>query len=381
MDLLRPRDLRALVEAPPDPSVSIYMPSHRAGPETRQDPIRFKNLLADAEDQLTEVGLRSPEARELLSPARELLEDEWFWRHQGDGLAVFLSRSLRRAYRLPVTFDELLVAGSSFHVKPLIPLLSADRRFLVLALSQNQIRLLSGSRQSVEEIELEDVPSSLRDAAVHREMRVLQFHVGSGGSAGGRQAAIYHGHGPEDDPEIVKKYFRQIDAGIRQALPDERAPLVLAGVRHLLDLYREVSQYPNVLPDGITGNPDDARADELHEWAWELLHPRIRAEQEEASERYAELRERGLAVSGVQDVLPAVHHGRVETLFVATKVQRWGTYDEATDHIEVRDRQVSGDQDLLDLAASQTLLHGGTVYASSPGDVPGDAPIAAILRY
>jgi hypothetical protein len=49
--------------------------------------------------------------------------------------------------------------------------------------------------------------------------------------------------------------------------------------------------------------------------------------------------------------------------------------------VEVRDRPQPGDQDLLDLAAVQTLFHGGTVYAVDPGDVPDDAPVAALLRY
>ena len=381
MDLLRPRDLRALVEAPHEASVSIYMPSHRAGPETRQDPIRLKNLLGRAEEGLVEQGMRAPEAQELLAPAQELLGDEWFWQHQGDGLALFLSPSLRRSYRLPIRFEELVVAGGRFHIKPLLPLLSGDRRFLVLALSQNQIRLLSGTRQAVHEIELEDVPSSLRETAVHREMRVLQFHVGTGRPGGRRQVANFHGHGTEEDPEIVRKYFRRIDAGIREALPDERSPLVLAGVRYLLDLYREVSRYPNLVQEGVTGNPDEIRSKELHRLAWEVLEPRMRREQEEAAARYPELAERRLAISHLDQVVPAAHHGRVETLFVALSVRRWGVYDEESARVEFHDRPHPEDHDLLDLAAAQTLLNGGVVYTGSAGDVPGDGPIAALLRY
>jgi hypothetical protein len=40
-----------------------------------------------------------------------------------------------------------------------------------------------------------------------------------------------------------------------------------------------------------------------------------------------------------------------------------------------------GDQELLDLAAVQTILHGGTVYSCDHIKAPGDDVAAAIFRY
>jgi len=40
-----------------------------------------------------------------------------------------------------------------------------------------------------------------------------------------------------------------------------------------------------------------------------------------------------------------------------------------------------GDEDLLDLAAVQTLLNGGTVYAVELEKVPDGASLAAVFRY
>ena len=379
MDLLRPSDVRALLEEGSGPHVSLYMPAHRAGPETRQDPIRLKNLLGEAEERLGEIGLRGPDAREILDPAQELLEDRDFWEHQGDGLAVFLAADSGRAFRLPLPFEELVVAGDRFHVKPLIPLLTGDGLFLVLALSKNRIRLLQATRQTVAEVELEDVPASLRETAVHREMAMLNYHVGSGFSSGGRQSAIFHGHGTEEDEELIRKYFRQIDAGIRQALPEERAPLVLASVRREADLYREVSEYPAILPDVAAGNPDEKTDKELHGEAWPIVRGHLDRRMQEAVQRFEE--QPDLAVSGVEDAVVAAHHGRVEVLWAALDVQRWGSFDEATASVDVHDQPRPGDHDLLDLAATQTLVNGGTVYAVDASAVPGDGPAAALLRY
>lgn len=379
MDLLRPSDVRTLLEEDGGPRVSIYMPTHRGGPETRQDPIRLKNLLGQAEQRLGEIGLRSPDTREILDPAQQLLDDQDFWEHQGDGLALFLAADRGRVFRLPLAFEELVVAGDRFHVKPFIPLLTGDGRFLVLALSKNRIRLLQATRQVLAEVELEDVPSSLRETAVHREMAMLNYHVGGGFSGGGRQSAIFHGHGPEEDEELIRKYFRRIDSGIREALPGVEAPLVLAAVRREADLYREVTEYPTVLAEIVAGNPDEKTDRDLHAEARPIMEGHLEGRMREAVERFEE--QPDLTIREVEDAVIAAHHGRVEVLWAALEVQRWGSFDEETASVDVHDRPKPGDHDLLDLAATQTLLNGGTVYAVASSEVPGDGPAAALLRY
>jgi hypothetical protein len=164
MQLLTRQELKTLFEQRGEACVSLYMTTHRAGADVQQDPIRLKNLLREAEVTLNTMGLRSPEAGELLEPAQDLLGDSEFWQHQSEGLALFLSSRSFNAYRLPFEFEELVVVTNRFHVKPLLPLLSGDGRFYVLALSQNEVRLLQGTRYSVDEIELEDVPKSLVEA-------------------------------------------------------------------------------------------------------------------------------------------------------------------------------------------------------------------------
>src|SRR5215207_478989 len=101
MDLLPRGELEKLVEECGWPCVSILLPTHRVGTETQQDPIRLKNLLGEAREDLLANGLRSIEVDQILEPARELLADEVFWRYQSDGLALFLSRNDFRSYRLP----------------------------------------------------------------------------------------------------------------------------------------------------------------------------------------------------------------------------------------------------------------------------------------
>jgi hypothetical protein len=61
MSLLSMNEVRTLMEKPEGLSVSIFMPTHRAGQQTRQDPIRLKNLIRETQRRLTGTGLTSKE--------------------------------------------------------------------------------------------------------------------------------------------------------------------------------------------------------------------------------------------------------------------------------------------------------------------------------
>jgi hypothetical protein len=105
---------------------------------------------------------------------------------------------------------------------------------------------------------------------------------------------------------------------------------------------------------------------------------------EEQIERFRELEGRG-AVEGSSDlksILEAAHLGRVGTLFVASGVRHWGTFDPNTLTLHTHSEQQPDGQDLLDLAAIQTYLTGGRVYALPPEAMPKqNQPIAAVFRY
>ncbi len=83
----------------------------------------------------------------------------------------------------------------------------------------------------------------------------------------------------------------------------------------------------------------------------------------------------------IQDVLPAAHDSRVQTLFVPVNQHRWGSYDAETRTIKFHDEERADSYDLYDLAAVQTLLNGGTVYAVETSEIPGGNEVAAVYRF
>ena len=384
MAILNSTQLRHLITVKSNPCVSIYLPTHRKGPQIDQDRIRFKNLIRKAEKLLNEGGMRSLEVGSLLSPARKLLEDSIFWRHQSDGLAVFITPDEFQIYPLPYHFDELVVVTDRYHVKPLIPVLTDEAQFYVLAFSQKQVRLLQGSTYAVSEIDLVGVSTSLAETLdPDRNKNHLQFHTGAPSHGSGKRDAVYHGSGfgDEDRKKAIQKFFAQVDKGVTEILKDNPGPLVLAGVDYLIPLYRDISKYPNLIDTGITGNFDEVAAEELHRLAWDVVEPQLSEARKKSWQRFMELKGTDSALAGdeVREVVKSAVSGRIDSLFVANGVQHWGTVDFKNHEVEIHDGEQSGDCDLLDLAAVYTLTKGGAVYIMANGDANSD--IAAIYRY
>lgn len=380
-DLFTIEELKGLMQSQGDTCVSVLMPTRHTTSEALQNPIRFKNLLRQAQSMLAEVNHPDPSA--LLDPAEELLDDRDFWRHQGNGLAAYLTAGFFHCYRVPFELAEMVVVSDRFHLKPLLRLLMADDRFYLLALSQNEIRLFECTRHTVSEVELEGIPESLAEALRYDEPeRQLQYQTRTP-QRPGRRAAVFHGHGggAETSKDDILRYFQTIDRGLQQFLPDGRVPLVLAGVEYLFSIYRQSNTFPFLMDKGVPGNPEGLKGEELHRQAWEIVAPVFDRAKRDEIDRFHALAGAGKASDDFQEVLDAAHYGRVATLFLSVGVEIWGNYDENEGTITLHEEAQPGDQDLLDLAAAQTIMTGGTVYTVEAEEAPGEGPLAAIFRW
>lgn len=390
MKLLIRDELKILLEEHEKPCLSIFMPTYRTGAEIQQNPVRFKNMLREAEERLITSGQEEQDVKELLDPVQELLKEDDFWQHPLNGLAVYRSPDFFRYYRLPFDLQELVIIADHFYIKPLLPIFYAERRFYILALSQNQVRLFQATRYSINEVELKGIPQSLAEALKYEyPEKQPQFRTSAPGGKqhpGPRRAAVFYAYGVDIDDAKgrILRYFREIDAGLHGLLRDERVPLILASVEYLLPIYREANTYPYLMEKGIPGNPELLSAEELHKQAWAIAQPYFQKAQEEAAARYRELVGSGRVSNNIREIIPAAHYGRVESLFVAAGYQQWGTFDPDTNRIDLHQSAEPGDEDLVDLAVIQTLLHGGSVYTVSLEEMPDGQkrePLAAIFRY
>jgi hypothetical protein len=353
--------------------VSLYLPTHPAGREADQDPIRFRNLLRLARAELGDAGLSAP--------AERLASDPTFWAHGTAGLGVLIDSGGLTAVRLADPVEELVVVSDRFHLKPLLAAAHRARECHVLALSRHAVRLLHATRGTVDEVAVPELPAGIDDALRWDDReRQLQSHA-TGRVGSGSATAAYHGQGGgnEQHESDLRRYVQVIDRAVSAHLGDARVPLVLAGVDELVAVYRASTHHRHVVAGAIGGNPDHVEDRDLAARAMELLEPAVDTAEERARDRF--LSARHATVGTVEQAVVAAEAGQVESLFVPHDAACWGRFRPGHTALTEHDERRPGDHDLADVAAVETLRHGGEVFLVRAADVPGEGTAAATLRY
>jgi hypothetical protein len=275
-----------------------------------------------------------------------------------------------------------MVAGY-FHVTPLLPLLSGNGRFLVLALSQNGVRLLQGTRDTISPVDLGRCPHSLAEALHRHDTQESAPFRARPASGSGSWTAVFQGHGVGIDNQKTDllHYFQRIDHALRGILHNDSTPLVVAAVDYLLPIFREASSYSGLLGEGIAGNPDRLSDSELHRQAWTLVEPLFESSVQHELARFQARSSSPLASDNLARIVPAAYRGDVETLFVALGERQWGLLLPGKEQVEQHAEFQPGDEELLNFAAVHTLRHRGRVYALPRQRVPSSGLLAALYHF
>ncbi|MDX1666845.1 MAG: hypothetical protein R3350_06435 [Saprospiraceae bacterium] len=364
------RKLKELSKARYDHCVSIYLPIQESA-DVHKRKEKFKELLTRAEDRLKERGVDKRDVHKMLFDAYELLEDEQFWTQEGYGVAVFVSEEPLQHFELPADWDERLVVGDRYYLKPLMPVVSGNKRFFLLALRENApASLYEGNRYRLRPLHLAHlVPSGVEEALELESADRELLHPSNQPSF---DTPIFRGDrlGSDHHLKELKRYFVQIDAGVMKLLDDERAPLVLAGPDQYIPLYREVNSYLDSPQIHVSGDVDRFDEDDLHEKALEIVDEFYVSRRAVAKEGFDKRLESENASTSIFEIIPTAKSGKIESLFLQSGTHQWGRYDEKTDSIELHDEKQPDSIDLTDLAAVEAHLHGATVYLVEKGQMP-----------
>lgn len=373
-------DLLRLAEIESRCCVSMYVPTHRAGRAVTEDRIRLKNQLARAARELTSLEC-AERPEDLLAPAHSLLDDSAFWTHGEGGLAVLIEPQGTDMIRTVEPVEELMVVADRFHLKPLVRQSSDSFAFHILALSLNHVRLLRATRTTAEEVAVADLPRGSADTLRWDDREPQLRSHGAGRVGTGRVTAAYHGHGGSKDAHTadVDRFLLAVDRAIVGHLGTSAEPLVLAAVSELAAGYRRLSRHHHIVDDPVTGNPDGLTVGALHERAWPLVEPLSDGIDRADRERF--LSGASQTFDSVTDAVTAAALGRVEAIFVPADVEYWGRCDLTDGSAIGHSARRPGDRDLADIAAIETLRHGGRSFVVASEDVPGGGEVAATLRF
>ncbi len=340
-------------------------------PDPVQRQAHLKNAIRDVENGLSSRGMDARKAATLVEPLRVFTaqiaaEGDW-----GIQLVLFKSRDTTRCFEVRELSKDFVTIGDSFQIRPLLPLMSRDQQFYLLALSQKHVRLLMCTWSTAKEIPLGALAPQDLNAWLKSRMpdHVLDNRASAGPSVGAMKGAMF---GTNTDPdrhdEYLAHFFKEIDKGLHKILASQILSLLLAGVESEIALYRKVNSYPHLLEPAVHGSPDGLSQGDLLARAIETVRHSFSAPLNKVLEEFKDLRHTTRFSFRIPEILKHTQEGRVSDLLLC--------------HDTIREDVKPGvaDYDLLNVAALQTLLHRGQVFAIRRSEMPGEADVAALLR-
>lgn len=372
-NLLETRDERGLV--------TITMPVEPSGPDFRQNVIRWSNLLKTARTRLERFGAPTSYIGTMIERAEGALHDPDLWSTVPKGVLALLGPDDVRVVRLSRATEDLVYVCDRYRLLPLLENRLESRRFHLLGLSLGRVAVWEGDGQKLRPLDIPHLPKSLEDA-MGRELTEETLRAYSGAPRGPREgiSTQFHGHGTGED-DVTREhieFIKRLDHALIEGLDDRHAPLVIAGVERVADMFRRLSKHPKVVGEIIAGNPWNRDLHELHQRAWNIVSPLLDTERDLAFKRLG--RDPSVVETDIGTILRSAREGRVETLAAASDAPRWGSFNPDTEELELHERQEGTEYDLIDLAVRWSLYHGADVYVAAKSKLPLATSLTAKFR-
>lgn len=342
--------------------------------------LEWKEIVRSVEPKLEELGAEGRQMLEGLSNWESILQGQ---EKGGKAIVVLRSPSVSYVTWLHEPVQSRAVVGPHFYIRPLLGELTKPKLFYILALSQKNVRLLKCTLTSADEVVIPNGTVTSFDTYMNTAKPdhndVLESSAGpSSGHTKGIVGATTTMR--ENKSEYLAHFFKQIDRGVNECLRGSSTPLVLAAVEYELAQYRTLNTYPHLAAEDVQGAPNSLKSGEMHARAIEAL---AKCYDKKADEVLAEYNHRvGAGASNrLKDVVTASHDGRVLHLLVSDSLEKTGAFDEKTHSVRGKATDAANEEDLVNDAAVQTVLHAGQVYCVSNKKMPNGAPLAAVFRY
>lgn len=371
------KTIHDLIHKNGDIFITITLPTHKTGEGTKQDPIRFKNLLTEVSGKLQKRGMKDPQIQALLKPARELLEKPLFWSHAEQGLAVYISNDQFDVYKLPYRVEPQVYVNDHFLITPLLPMTSMDGVFCVLALSRQNVRLLKCTRNETQDITPDDAPVSVSDYLEIDPEKQLQFHTGASG-----QNAMYFGHGAseEDKMIIVEQFFRELEKEVTALMREMKTPLVLAGLKENTGLYAKINSFSRLMENTVDINPSDLSDKDLRNQGWEVIKKYFLSDMYHSLESFSGYDDTRIS-NNLSEIVEATVMGKSQTIFISSGEKKWGVYDPENHTVHYSSNPGNGDVELLNWLSIKAHKTGSKVYMLPKEEMPMHSTVAAEYRF
>lgn len=209
---LSPATLTELRRPRPYPAVSVLTPTHRREPDNAQDPVRLRNVVAEAKKQIESDPAVTRERRTDLVQQLDRALAEVDLAHTEEGLAIFAAPGEHQVWSLARTVPERVVLSDTFLTRNLVAAQVSERPFWVLAVSADRVTLWNGGADRVAEERIAGFPLTrrLEDPNAERKERI------------GDLPSTFR-------DERTKHFLREADTAMNAVLRENPRPLYVTG--------------------------------------------------------------------------------------------------------------------------------------------------------
>ncbi|MDR3080086.1 MAG: chemotaxis protein [Streptomyces sp.] len=361
---LSPATLAELRRPRSYPAVSVLTPTHRHGPDNTQDPVRLRNVVAEAKKQLEADPSVTRERRTDVVRQLDQALAEVDLMHAEDGLVIFAAPGEHQVWTLARTVPERVVLSDTFLTRNLVSAHAAERPFWVLSVSPDRVTLWSGGPERVIEDHTGGFPMSTSRENFDAER---QEQIGN-------YPSIYRDEG-------TRHFLRDADTAMNAVLREHPRPLYVTGEPAALSCLDEVGTIAkdaiHVPHGGLThGTPADV---------WQALQPVIEAQDRKdidtVSRELVTARGRRTFAAGVDEVWQNASDGRIRLLAVEENY-RVTVRDDAGDHlVPAKSGDLDAREDIVDEIVERCLETGAEVHFVPDGTLGDAQGIAGVLRY
>ena len=361
-------ELMALTASRGPAHVSFYVPTTPETQHIETARIELGNLLRQAEAQLEAAGTPKRTIWPISEQVNDLLDDDGFWTHQANGLAVLVTPDHLSSFRLPTRLEAMVQVADRFHLKPILRAVSVPLHGFVLALEENAVRLVEVfADMPAQEVRVPGMPTDAASAVGTANVNSRSYSGRKGGAEGQKV--------------LLRQYARQIDAALRPVLSGRSEPLILAAAAPLDAIYRSVNSHPELTEAGIATSPARMTPAELGAEARKIMDALHRDRLAALAALFKTRGNEGRASTDIAQTARAATFGAVDTLIVDIDSVVPGTLADTDGAVTFADAASAETYGVVDEIAGRVLAAGGQVLGVRRDEVPGGGDLAAILRF
>jgi hypothetical protein len=360
---LSPTTLSELRRPRPYPAVSVLTPTHRREPEKTQDPVRLRNVVAEAKRQLEADPSVTRDRRVDVVAHLDRALAEIDLTHAEDGLVIFAAPGEHQVWSLARPVPERVVLSDTFLTRNLVSAQAAEQAFWAMSVATDRVTLWNGGGGRVAEEHSGGFPFTRRVENFDPERRE---RIGDSPSA----------YRDED----TRRFLRDADTALGAVLRTAPRPVYVTGEPAALSALDEIGLHTR----GAARVPRGGLAHASAEAVWQALRPLVEEETRRGTDEIAKeleaARGRREFAAGLDEVWQNAREARVRLLAVEENYR--ATVRDDGEHLVPA---VSGDldarEDIVDEIVEQCLETGAEVRFVPDGTLGDAGGIAGVLRY